>query len=127
MSVNAQDLKQARPASLDSGEWGAFVLGETPPEPGEKIQVTARSGKSWEATVAAVVKTVEFGGEAGHLVDTGRRPRRDVGGEAPKRRGKRGPALGRCPKCGADISDQINETALKLLEQDARALDRAGL
>lgn len=45
---------RASPAKLKSGEWGARVYSADVSK-GAQITVTAKSGKSWSATVAAVL------------------------------------------------------------------------
>lgn len=46
-------LRAATPAKLSDGTWGARVTGEV--AVGQELTITARSGKTWTATVAAVV------------------------------------------------------------------------
>jgi len=46
-------MKTATPAKLRSGAWGARVAGRV--EVGEPIEIQTRSGKTWTATVSAVV------------------------------------------------------------------------
>ena len=46
-------MKPATPAKLKSGEWGARVAGEI--KAGETVTITAKSGKSWTATISRVV------------------------------------------------------------------------
>jgi len=43
----------ARPIKLRNGSWGARVTGTV--TTGDRIQVTAKSGKTWTATVSRVV------------------------------------------------------------------------
>ena len=44
----------AHPYRLKGGSWGARVLGSSV-ECGDEIEVTARSGQQWAATVQAVI------------------------------------------------------------------------
>lgn len=46
-------IQQATPTKLRSGEWGARVHGRV--RKGDVIRITARSGKTWTATVVKVV------------------------------------------------------------------------
>ena len=47
-------MQQATPKKLPSGGWGARVSGSV--SLGETIQITTRSGKSWQAQVTAIVE-----------------------------------------------------------------------
>lgn len=47
--------KSASPAKLRSGAWGARVAGEV--QSGDVVQITTRSGKTWDAQVVKVVWT----------------------------------------------------------------------
>ncbi len=48
-------MTQATPTKLRTGAWGARTSGTV--AEGDTIQITARSGKSWTATVSRVVWT----------------------------------------------------------------------
>lgn len=48
-------MLNATPTKLRSGAWGARVEGE--PTVGDKVTITTRGGKSWEAEVSRVLWT----------------------------------------------------------------------
>lgn len=61
---------RASPAKLKSGEWGARVYSAHVSK-GAQIQITAKSGKSWSATVSHVI----WRGDGVALVATESKPR----------------------------------------------------
>ena len=71
---------QATPAKLKSGDWGARVR-NAQVSPGDIMQITAKSGKTWSATVSRVL----WRGDGVALVAT-----RQSGGNGYARRNGRG-------------------------------------
>ena len=120
MALQIKTTEPASPAKLRSGDWGARV--PYPVSPGDTITITAKSGKSWQATVDRVV----WQGDGVWLVstvsrDTGPSPRRTAG--SPRGSGRRGnwtgcscgsreiddhtlPSPSNCQSCQFDALDQ---------------------
>ena len=96
----------ATPLKLQNGGWGAKVSGV--PKAGERISITANSGKSWEATVERVLWT----GEGISICSTSSVSK----GHSSSARGNRAPHRRSCPNCGLsscpkawDIRDLCDE------------------
>lgn len=79
----------ATPAKLRDGSWGARVQGRA--SVGDRITITTRSGKSWDATVSRVLWT----GDGASIVATATR----TGGR--EHRGSRGSRTWTGCSCGS--------------------------
>lgn len=91
-------MTQATPYKLKSGAWGAKVQGTV--RAGDTVEITARSGKSWTATVDTVV----WSGSGVSLVTTASKPRSSGRGRYATHRSPYGNRYGRedCRKYGWD-------------------------
>ena len=62
--MNSTNTTAATPRKLSNGSWGAVA--QSAVKPGDLLQITTRSGKSWTATVARV----ESAGRGAWVVST---------------------------------------------------------
>lgn len=90
----------ATPAKLRDGSWGARVTGT--PAPGATVRITAKSGKSWTATVRRIIWT----DGSVSLCSTGSTGSADSAGNsirsgASYRAGVTAPHGRTCPNCGS--------------------------
>jgi hypothetical protein len=96
-SAVCPDYRDATPARLRDGSWGAWVAGTV--TAGQSVTITTKSGKSWVATVTRVI----WRGDGITLVATGGLSRDRV------------PRGSRCPDCG---SGECNKTPGSPCEPD---------
>ena len=112
MALQIKSTESASPAKLRTGDWGARV--PYPVSPGDTITITAKSGKSWQATVDRVVWQGEgvwlvstISRETGSARGSGRRGKwtvcacgsREIDGQTV-------PSQSNCQSCQFDAVDQ---------------------